>query len=126
MNLVYSIIYSSLKLNVGRSLVAQWLRLCFHCRSTHSIGHLGTKILHATGHGQKKKEKTERNKNQQQKLYSEDVYSNLAEIAISKQVGCYPWKHNRPHFLPFSYTVRYGYVGHFIANRGVWKYVVHF
>ena len=56
-NLVYSIIYSSLKLNVGRSLVAQWLRLCFHCRSTHSIVDLGTKILHATGHGQKKKKR---------------------------------------------------------------------
>ena len=76
----------------------------------------------------KKKEKKERNKNQQQKLYSKDVYFNLAEIAISKQVGCYPWKHNRPHFLPYSNMgdVRYGYVGHFIANRGVWKYVVHF
>ena len=61
-NLVYSIIYSSLKLNVGPSLVAQWLGLCFHCRSTHSIVDLGTKILHATGHGQKKKK---RNKNQQ-------------------------------------------------------------
>ena len=112
----------------GMSLTgSRQLGLCFHCRSTHSVIDLGTKILHATGHGQKKKK--ERNKNPQSTpIYSEDVYSNLAEIAISKHVDCYPWKHNRPHFLPYSNMgdVRYGYVGHFIANRGVWKYVVHF
>ena len=113
MNPVYSITYSSLKLNAGPSLVAQWLRLFFHCRSTSSITDLGTKILCAIQHGQKKEKKQE--STTKTTLWGCLLY--LAEIAISKQVGCYPWKHKRPHFLPYSYTVRYGYVGHFIANR---------
>ena len=87
----------------GMSLTgSRQLGLCFHCRSTHSVIDLGTKILHATGHGQKKKK--ERNKNQQQKLYSKDVYFNLAEIAISKQFGLLSLETQQTTFSPiFKY-----------------------
>ena len=70
-NPVYSITYSSLKLNAGRSLVAQWLRLCFHCRSTGSIADLGTKILCAIRHGQKKRKETRiNNKNYTLRMFT--------------------------------------------------------
>ena len=74
----------------------------------------------------KKKEKKERNKNQQQKLYSKDVYFNLAEIAISKQFGLLSLETQQTTFSPILIYCRVCYVGHFITNRGVWKYVVHF
>ena len=48
----------------GTSLVVQWLRLCtYNAGCTGSVPDWGTKIPHASGHGQKKKRRRRRRKN---------------------------------------------------------------
>ena len=51
----------------GTSLVVQWLRLCtYNAGCTGSVPDWGTKIPHASGHGQKKKKKKKKKKKEEE------------------------------------------------------------
>ena len=64
------------KMTIGYSLVVLWLGLCnFVAGDMSSIPGWGTKILHATWHGQKRKEK-EKNSLQKGK-YMQVIYFNI-------------------------------------------------